>query len=130
MNRCPECNKRLRKNAESCPRCGWKERKSIFRFFSKKQQVVTGSCQYCGKIFYHDETCCSRCGWKVKKYRAGFGLLLISFLLPFFGSRYGEDAEFVAPRKALECKIAARIGYFFYFALFIFAIIYFSVMLP
>ena len=38
MRRCPDCNKRLRKDATNCPRCGWRERKFGFNFgfFNKK----------------------------------------------------------------------------------------------
>lgn len=32
MKRCPDCNKRLRNDTESCPRCGWKKADSILNF--------------------------------------------------------------------------------------------------
>ena len=39
MERCPSCNKRLRKNSDACRRCGWKKRKSIFDFFVTTSNV-------------------------------------------------------------------------------------------
>ena len=95
MNRCPECNKRLRRDPNSCPRCGWKKAKFNFSFFKKKQ--ATGICQNCGKAFYNNETQCVRCGWKVKNYRAGIGLILFSFFLPLFARRYADAIEQIEP---------------------------------
>ena len=117
MNRCPECNKRLRRDPNSCPRCGWKKAKFNFPFFKKKQ--ATGVCQNCGKVFYNNETKCVRCGWKVKNYRAGIGLILFSFFLPPFARRYADAIEQIEPRKAMDCRIWTRVGKAFYIALLI-----------
>ena len=110
MNRCPDCNKKLRGDANNCPRCGWKKPKYIFPFFQEK--TVTGHCPHCGRAFYNDETKCRSCGWKRKSYRAGFGLLLFSFLLPLFGIIYGDIMKYVAPRKALACRVVSTISLF------------------
>ena len=35
MNRCPDCNKKLRRDPNSCPRCGWK---------NKEDRISLGLC--------------------------------------------------------------------------------------
>ena len=107
MNRCPDCNKKLRDDANNCPRCGWKKSKFNFPFFKKK--TVTGVCQNCGKVFYNDETQCVRCGWKIKnkKDHISLGLCLISFLIPLFGIIYWIAEAHETPRRARACGLAA-----------------------
>ena len=117
MRRCPDCNKKLRKNADTCPRCGWKKRKSVFDFFKRETLDPTGVCQYCGKIFYYGEKKCGRCGWKTQRYRASFGLLLFSFLIPLFGFIYANAKGEDAPKKAKDCNLAAILGLFAYLML-------------
>ena len=100
MNRCPDCNKRLRKNAEFCPRCGWKKRRfglGIFRSLIPKKRTPTGVCPDCGTLFYQDDKQCCSCGWSYRKKRKfpwllfiinpGLGLLYWLFpnLLSFIG---------------------------------------------
>ena len=37
MNRCPDCNKKLRRDPNSCPRCGWKNN-------TKEDHISLGLC--------------------------------------------------------------------------------------
>ena len=126
MRRCPDCNKRLRKDATNCPRCGWRKRKFGFNlgFFNKKlaeaHPMATGTCPHCGRMFYHSEKTCNRCGWKKTSYRAGFGLVLFSLLIPIFGWIYGEVMKYAEPRKAATCRVISTIS----FILFLFVIAY------
>lgn len=110
MNRCPDCNKKLRRDPNSCPRCGWKKAKFNFSFFKKKQ--ATGVCQNCGKAFYNNETECPRCGWKNKNKedRISFGLCLISLLIPLFGITYWIAEAHERPRRARACGLTAILG--------------------
>ena len=117
MERCPSCNKRLRKNSDACRRCGWKKRKSIFDFFKREELDPTGICQYCGKIFYHGEKKCGRCGWKTQRYRASFSLWFFSFLIPLFGVICAYAIGEEAPKKARDCHLAAVLGLIAYLLL-------------
>ena len=110
MEHCPNCNKRLRKDPNNCPRCGWKRKKifSLFSLFKKAEKPEpTGFCPGCGKYFYHNEDYCSNCEWRVRKDRISFWLILLSLLIPGFGHTYWEYTQVRTPRRAAACRVAS-----------------------
>ena len=97
MNRCPDCNKRLRKDAESCPRCGWKKRRFGFGLFSSLTRKNTNSSDF-------DEEAYLR--YMNTEDRVSIGLCFLSMLIPLFGIIYWLCSVGERPKRAFACLLA------------------------
>ena len=119
MNRCPDCNKRLRKDAESCPRCGWKKKRFGFGIFSSLTRKNTNSSDF-------DEEAYLR--YMHTEDRVSMGLCFLSMLIPLFGIIYWISSVGERPKRAFACLFAPLFMPFVLVGVLLFALLIMGVI--